>query len=50
MARKKKKTQEPKKRTKRNSSILEYEVMKIMEQSMKVAINTALDSIFREWK
>ena len=50
MAKKKKKEKEKKKGSKRNSSILEYEVMKIMEQSMKVAINTALDSIFREWK
>ena len=47
MARKKKKSQEPKKRTKRNSSVLEYEIMKLMESCLKVAINSALDDIFK---
>ena len=48
MPRKKRKSQDSKKRTKRNSSILEYEVMKMMEACLKQAIDTALDDIFKE--
>ena len=48
MAKKKKKSQESKKRTKRNSSVLEYEVMKMIENCMKAAINSAIDELFRE--
>ena len=48
MARKKKKNQDSKKRSKRNSSVLEYEIYKMIEACMKQAINTALDDIFKE--
>ena len=47
MARKKKR-QEGKKRTKKNSSILEYEIMKMMEACLKQVINTSLDEIIKE--
>lgn len=50
MARRKKKTQDSKKRTKRNSSVLEYEIMKMIENCMKAAINSAMDELFKEWK
>ena len=48
MAKRKKKNQDSKKRTKKNSNILEYEIMKMMEACLKTAINTALDDLFRE--
>ncbi len=51
MARKKKKdSQESKrKKAKRNSSILEYEIMKMMESCLKMAINTAIDSVIKDF-
>ena len=36
-----------KKETKRKSSVLEYEVYKIMEACMKQAMEKALDEIFK---
>ncbi len=48
MPKKKKKSQDTNKRAKRNSGILEYEIMKIIEACLKQAINTALDDIFKE--
>lgn len=47
MARKKKRSQDSKRRTKKNSSVLEYEIMKMMESCLKTAINKALDDVFR---
>ena len=34
----------------RNQSILQAEVMKIMEKSLKTALDLALDDIFKDWK
>ncbi len=49
MAKRKKKSQESKKRTtKRNNSVLEYEIMRMMQSCLKAAINSALDEIFKE--
>ncbi len=50
MAKKKKKKSQDSKRkiTKRNSSVLEYEIMKMMESCLKTAVNTALDSVFKD--
>lgn len=47
MARKKRKSQGSKKRTKRNSSVLEYEIMKMIESCMKAVINSAMDELFK---
>lgn len=38
------------KKKKKKQSILEAEIMSIMEKSMKVALNKALDDIFKDWK
>ena len=47
---KKKNSQESRRKTtKRNSSILEYEIFRMIESSLKSAINTAMDDIFKEW-
>lgn len=35
---------------KKKKSILEAEIMSIMEKSMKTALDKALDDIFKEWK
>lgn len=39
-----------KKNKKKKKSILEAEIMSIMEKSMKVALDKALDDIFKDWK
>ncbi len=51
MPKKKKKNSEESKRktSKRNSSILEYEIMKMMEACLKKSINTAIDSILKDF-
>ena len=41
---------EREKKKKKRESILEAEIMKIMEKSMKTALNKALDDIFKDWK
>ena len=41
---------EREKKKKRRESILEAEIMKIMEKSMKTALDKALDDIFKDWK
>ena len=46
---KKKRSQDSKRRTKKNTSVLEYEIMKIIENSLKTAINTAMNSVFEIW-
>ena len=38
------------KKKKKNQSILEAEIMRIMEKSLKTAIDLALDDIFKDWK
>ena len=44
MPKKKKK----KKESKRKSSVLEYEIFKIMQASLKSAMDAALDELFKE--
>ena len=41
---------EREKKKKKRESILEAEIMKIMEKSMKTALDKALDDIFKGWK
>ncbi len=41
---------EREKKKKKRQSILEAEIMKIMEKSMKTALDKALDDIFKDWK
>ena len=38
------------KKKKKKQSILEAEIMRIMEKSLKTAIDSALDDIFKDWK
>ena len=38
------------KKKKKRQSILEAELFRIMEKSLKVAMDKALDDIFRDWK
>ena len=38
------------KRKKKNQSILEAEIMRIMEKSLKTAIDMALDDILKDFK
>ena len=42
--------QERKKKKKKQQSILQAQINKIVEQSLKVAIDKALDGIFKDWK
>ena len=41
---------EREKKKKKRESILEAEIMKILEKSMKTALDKALDDIFKDWK
>lgn len=43
----KKKEKEKKKKKK---SVMEAEIMRFMEKSMKTALDLALDDIFKDWK
>ena len=38
------------KKKKKKKSILETEIMSIMQKSLKTALNLALDDIFKDWK
>ena len=38
------------KKKKQRQSLLEAELFRIMEKSLKVAMDKALDDIFRDWK
>ena len=38
------------KKKKKKQSILEAEIMRIMDKSLKTAIDLALDDIFKDWK
>ena len=41
---------EKEKKKKKQQSILEAEIMSIMEKSLKTALDKALDDIFKDWK
>ena len=41
---------EKEKRKNKKQSILEAEVMRIMEKSLKTALDKALDDILKDWK
>ena len=43
-------TKDKEKNKKKKKSILEAEIMSIMEKSMKTALDKALDDIFKDWK
>ena len=43
-------TKDKEKDKKKKKSILEAEIMSIMEKSMKAALDKALDDIFKDWK
>ena len=43
-------TKDKEKNKKKKKSILEAEIMSIMEKSMKAALDKALDDIFKDWK
>ena len=38
------------KKKKKKQSILEAEIMRIMQKSLKTALDLALDDIFKDWK
>lgn len=42
--------QEKDKKKKKKQSILEAEIMRIMQKSLKTALDMALDDIFKDWK
>ena len=35
---------------KKKKSVMEAEIMRFMEKSMKTALDLALDDLFRDWK
>ena len=41
---------EKEKKKKKKQSILEAEILSIMEKSLKTALDKALDDIFKDWK
>lgn len=41
---------EKEKRKKKQTSILEAQILRIMEQNMKKALDMALDEVFKGWK
>ena len=43
-------SQKDKDKKKKKKSILEAEIMSILQKSMKTALDLALDEIFKEWK
>lgn len=42
--------EEKKRKKKKQSSVLEAELFRIMEKSLKAAMDQALDDIFKDWK
>ena len=38
------------KKKKKKKSVMEAEIMRFMEKSMKTALDLALDDIFKDWK
>ena len=43
-------SQKKEKDKKKKKSILEAEIMRILQKSMKTALDMALDDIFKDWK
>lgn len=43
-------SQKDKEKKKKKQSILEAEILRIMEKSLKTALNQALDDIFKDFK
>ena len=43
-------SEKDKKKKKKKQSILEAEIMRIMEKGMKTALDKALDDILKDWK
>lgn len=43
-------SQKDKDKKKKKQSILEAEIMRIMEKSLKTALNQAMDDIFKDFK
>ena len=39
-----------KEKQKKKKSVMEAEIMRFMEKSMKTALDLALDDIFKDWK
>ena len=39
-----------KKKKKKQQAVMEAEIFKIMEKSLKTAMDKALDDIFKDWK
>lgn len=42
--------QDKKKKKKKRKSIIEQELFAIINRSLKIAIDAAMDEIFKEWK
>lgn len=42
--------EERKKKKKKQQAVMEAEIFKIMEKSLKTAMDKALDEIFKDWK
>ena len=43
-------SQKDKDKKKKKKSVMEAEIMRFMEKSMKTALDLALDDIFKDWK
>lgn len=43
-------SQKDKRKKKKKKSILEAELMSLMQKSLKTALDMALDDIFKDWK
>lgn len=43
-------SQKNKDKKKKKKSVLEAEIMSLMEKSLKAALQVALDDIFKDWK
>ena len=43
-------TRKDKGKKKKKNSVMEAEIMRFMEKSMKTALDLALDDIFKDWK
>ena len=43
-------SQQDKRKKKKKKSVLEAEITSLMQKSLKVALEMALDDIFKDWK
>ena len=43
-------SQKDKDKKKKKKSVLEAEIMSLMQKSLKAALDAALDDIFKDWK